>query len=199
MTAWLVLWLVLLCTVHRILQTRILEWVAFPFSRGSSQLRDQTQVSCIVGRFFTSWATGKPKNTGVGSLSLLQWIFQTQESNWGLLHWRRVLYYLSYQGSPGDNKLVLSDAWEPCLLSYFIYLPVFSAFPPKLQASLSPSLFSVFYSWRKSSIRIELCTLPLPYRFTFWLLHPHALGSCCSLTSVNKLWSHLRPPPPSVS
>ena len=44
-------------TVHGILQTRTLEWVAFPFSRGSSQLRDWTQVYCIAGRFFTSWAT----------------------------------------------------------------------------------------------------------------------------------------------
>ena len=44
-------------SVHEILQSRILEWVAFPFSRGSSQLRDWTQVSYIVGRFFTSWAT----------------------------------------------------------------------------------------------------------------------------------------------
>ena len=44
-------------TVHGTLQARILEWVAFPFSRGSSQPRDQTEVSCIAGRFFTSWAT----------------------------------------------------------------------------------------------------------------------------------------------
>ena len=44
-------------TVHGILQARILQWVAFPFSRESSQPRDQTQVSYIVGRFFTSWAT----------------------------------------------------------------------------------------------------------------------------------------------
>ena len=44
-------------TVHGILQARIQEWVAFPFSRGSSQPRDWTQVSCIAGRFFTSWAT----------------------------------------------------------------------------------------------------------------------------------------------
>ena len=43
---------------------------------------------------------GKPKNTGVGSLSLLQWIFLTQESNWGLLYCRQILYQLSYQGSP---------------------------------------------------------------------------------------------------
>ena len=41
-------------TVLGILQARILEWVAFPFSRGSSQPMDQTQVSCIAGRFFTS-------------------------------------------------------------------------------------------------------------------------------------------------
>ena len=40
----------------------------------------------------------KPKNTGVGSLSLLQQIFPTQESNQGLLHRRRILYQLSYQG-----------------------------------------------------------------------------------------------------
>ena len=43
--------------VPGILQARILEWVAFPFSRGSSQPRDQTQVSHIAGGFFTSWAT----------------------------------------------------------------------------------------------------------------------------------------------
>ena len=42
------------CTVHGILQARILESVSFPFSRGSSQPRDQTQVSRIVGRLFTS-------------------------------------------------------------------------------------------------------------------------------------------------
>ena len=41
----------------------------------------------------------KPKNTGVGSLSLFQQIFLTQESNWGLLHCRQILYQLSYEGS----------------------------------------------------------------------------------------------------
>ena len=43
-------------SVHRILQARILEWVAIPFSRGSSQPRDGAQVSHIAGRFFTIWA-----------------------------------------------------------------------------------------------------------------------------------------------
>ena len=45
----------------------------------------------------------KPKNTGVGSLSLLWGIFLTQESNQGLLHCRWILYQLSYQGSPLTN------------------------------------------------------------------------------------------------
>ena len=43
-------------TVHGIPQARILEWVAFPFSRWSSQPRDGTQVSRIAGGLFTSWA-----------------------------------------------------------------------------------------------------------------------------------------------
>ena len=72
-------------------QAGILERVAFPFSKRSSQSRDQTQVSRIAGRFFTSWATRKPKNTGMGSLFLLQ------ELNWGALHCRLILYQLSYQ------------------------------------------------------------------------------------------------------
>jgi len=46
-------------SVRGIFQARILEWVAISFSRGSSQPRTQTQVSCIAGRFFTLWATGE--------------------------------------------------------------------------------------------------------------------------------------------
>ena len=47
-------------TVDGILQARILEWVAYPFSRGSSWPRNRTGVNCIAGRFFTSWTIGKP-------------------------------------------------------------------------------------------------------------------------------------------
>ena len=85
-------------TVHGILQARILEWGAFPFSRGSSQPRDRSQVSCITescnADSLPAEPQGKPKNTGAGSLSLLQQIFPTQELNQDLL------YQLSYQGSP---------------------------------------------------------------------------------------------------
>ena len=44
-------------SVHEIFQVRILEWVAISFSRGSSQPRDRTRVSCTAGGFFTDWAT----------------------------------------------------------------------------------------------------------------------------------------------
>ena len=64
-----------------ILQARTLEWVAVPFSRGSSQPRNRTQVSALQADSLPSEPPGKPKNTGVGSLSLLQGIFLTQESN----------------------------------------------------------------------------------------------------------------------
>ena len=49
-------------SVHGIFQARILEWVAFPFSRASSQPRDWTQVSCITSRFFTIWASREAFN-----------------------------------------------------------------------------------------------------------------------------------------
>ena len=52
-------------SVHGIFQERILKWVAISFSRGSSQSRDQTRVSCITGRFFTIWATKEASIRGL--------------------------------------------------------------------------------------------------------------------------------------
>ena len=61
--------------------------------------------------FFTIWSTREAVNTEVGSLSLLQGIFPTQELNWGLLHCRWILNQLSYQGSPSTcvNKIISSE------------------------------------------------------------------------------------------
>ena len=90
-------------TIHTacgILQARILEWVAFPFFKGSSQPRDRTRLPHCRWILFPAESQGKPKNTGVGSLSLLQQIFLTQESNRVFLHCRQILYQQSYQGSP---------------------------------------------------------------------------------------------------
>ena len=64
----------------------------------------ETRSPTLQADSLPSKPPGKPKNTGVGSLSLLQGSFLTQESNWGLLHLRQILYQLSYQGS-------LSHSW----------------------------------------------------------------------------------------
>ena len=55
-------------TIHEILQARILEWVAFPFSRGPFKLRDQTKSPPLQADTLPAEPQGKPKNTGVGSL-----------------------------------------------------------------------------------------------------------------------------------
>ena len=83
-----------------ILQARTLEGVAFPFSRGSSQPGIESRSPALQADSLPAEPQGKPKNTGVDSLSLLQQIFPTQELNWGLLHCSWILYQLSYQGSP---------------------------------------------------------------------------------------------------
>ena len=110
-----------------------LEWVAFPFSRECSQPMDRTQVSLITGRFFTSWDKGSPENTGVDSLSLLLWIFLTQELSQGLLHCRQILYQLSYEvtqlwGKPamidiGISKVISrSITWCPYLIFLLMWI-----------------------------------------------------------------------------
>ena len=108
---------------------RILEWVAYPFSSGSSRTRNQTAVSCIAGGFFTNWPIRKAlkseslpvvsdslrphglyslwnspgQNAGVGSSFPLQGIFPTQGSNPGLPHCRRIPYQLCDKGSPWSH------------------------------------------------------------------------------------------------
>ena len=91
-----------------IVQTRILEWVAMPSSRESSQPSDRTQISRTAGRFFLpSEPAGKPVNNRTGSLSPFQQILGTQGLNRGLLHCRWILYQLIYQGSQFEIYQVL--------------------------------------------------------------------------------------------
>ena len=78
-----------------ILQARILEWGAMPYSRDLPNPGIEPRSPTLQEDSLPS----EPRNTGVGSLSLLQGIFPTQESNQGLLHCRQILYHLSYQGS----------------------------------------------------------------------------------------------------
>ena len=105
--------------VHGVFLVRILEWVFIPFSRGSSQPRDRTQVSAMQVNSLPSEPQGKPKNTGLGSLPLIQHIFLTQELNQGLLHCRQILYQLSYLGSCDFG------AQEDKVFHYFHYFPIY--------------------------------------------------------------------------
>ena len=82
-----------------IFQARKLEWAAFPFSSGSSQPRDRTQVSCIVGTFFTSWVMREaPKCGDVGDWTR------------GLIHAKHVLYHWATSPipyMPGPKQSIL--------------------------------------------------------------------------------------------
>ena len=91
-------------TVHVILQARILEWVAFPFFRGSSQPRDGTQVSCIAGGFFTSWATREAQ----------KWLR-------ALLIGLRDTLMLKRYGSKGKIKVLICYSLKPRLLWFVVF------------------------------------------------------------------------------
>ena len=73
-------------TVREILQARILEWQLFPSPGYLPNPGIKPRSPALQTDSLPAETPGKPKNTGVGSLSLPQWIFPTQESNLGLLH-----------------------------------------------------------------------------------------------------------------
>ena len=93
--------------VHGIFLDRTLEWVAIPFSRGSSQPRDRTQVSCTARRFFTSLATREAQEYWSGKPIPSPANFLSQESN--LLHCRQILYKLSYKRALNLNR---KNSWK---------------------------------------------------------------------------------------
>ena len=109
----------------------ILQWVAMPSSRGSSQPRDQTQVSHMAGRFFTIWATREAQEPWSGLPISSPRIFHTQEWNRNLLHCRQILWQLSYQGSP------------PCFYLFLIFFT--ESFSLYLQTSIGSNVsFKLF-------------------------------------------------------
>ena len=107
----LTLWDSMDYTAPGILQARILGWVAFPFSRGSSQPRGQTQASCTAGGFFPSWATREAR-----------WFNQYVEIRWRCVHavdlkkmhnvWvaSKVLFGAKWGVQPGRQHL--RELWE---------------------------------------------------------------------------------------
>ena len=90
-------------------------WSGWPFPPLGDLPNPGTQPRSLTLQvdFLPAEPQGKPKNTGVGSLSLLQRIFPTQGSNQGLLHCRQILYQLSYQGwSLGSIQIPLTHQFS---------------------------------------------------------------------------------------
>ena len=93
---------------YGILQARILEWVAFPFSRGSSQPRDQTHVSRIAGRFLTSWATREVHHTykahiNAGTVPYRSDLLRTVNIALHHLHLRQAHWLISHLDCPVES------------------------------------------------------------------------------------------------
>ena len=116
--------------VHGILQVRILEQVAFPFPGGLPNPRIKPRSPTLQEDSLPAEPQGKPKNTRVSSLSLLQRIFLTQESNRGLLHCRQILYQLSYEGSPIITMLYTAAAAAKSLQSCPTLCDLIDGSPP---------------------------------------------------------------------
>ena len=139
-------------SVHGILQARILEWVAMPFSRGSSQPRDRTWVSHTTGGFFTVWATNYfttyyPRNQK--SLFALLLLFSSS-----------VLHYLpefarlmSIELVMLSNHLIICHPLLLCIQSFpasgsFLTSQLFASGGQSIGASASASVFPMnIQSW----------------------------------------------------
>ena len=106
-------------SVHRICQAIILEWVAIssanPRILPNPRIELGSPSPALLADSLPAEPPGKPKNTRVSSLSLLQQILPTQEWNQGVLHCRRILYKLSYQGSPILSPFI--QVFKPSLFS----------------------------------------------------------------------------------
>ena len=109
----------IMCIVHGMLQTRILEWVTFPSSGDLPDSGIESRSPALHTDSLSAKPQGKPKNTGVGSPSLIQQIFSTQKSTRGLLLYRQILYQLSYQGSP-KLIIIFSLYFNVCHICYFV-------------------------------------------------------------------------------
>ena len=95
--------LILLCLILNTILTQIpgeANWFTV-LDLSESESHSVKFYSLKPHELYSPWSS-PGQNTGVGRLSLLQGIFPTQESNWGLLHYSWILYQLSYQGSPKD-------------------------------------------------------------------------------------------------
>ena len=114
-----------------------------------SESRSVVSDSLRPQGLYSPWSS-PGQNTGVGSGSLLQGIFLTQESNQGLLHCRQILYQLSYQGSPiwrFLTKLKTVTTWFCNLIPWLIYLHYVWKLHTRIRRQTLPKCTVIFASW----------------------------------------------------
>ena len=177
----------------------------------SSQPRGRNQISLIAADSLPTESPGKTKNSGLGSLSLLQGIFPTKQPNQGLLHCKQILYQLTYQESPicfirSDqiSRSVVSDSlwphesqharplcpsptsrvhWDSCPLSQWCHKHTINSVCVLLTFYVSVRSLGFLHSLFQSLLHIFV----LPFFFLSILI----IDTCLEL----ELWSHL----PSLS
>ena len=99
-------------SVHGIFHARILQWVPIPSPGDRPNPGIEPGYPALQADSLLSEPPGKPMNTVVGSLSFLQGIFPIQGWNWGLLHFRLILYHLSYQESPKRPLIFVNNVYQ---------------------------------------------------------------------------------------
>ena len=139
-------------TVNGILQARILEWVAIPFFRGSSQPRDWTQVSCIAGGSITSWAIREAMDMNLGKL-------------WKMVRDREV-QYAAVHGVTKDRTL-LGD-WMMTTTSYWSNLISNAIAVITFIVGYFMWMFNIFQKLKKCDVHIKYHKLEILQYFSFY-------------------------------
>ena len=131
-------------TAHGILQARILEWVAFSFSRGSSQPRDWIQASCIAGGFFTSWAT-REANQNHSKILL--------DTYWHLLGWRLYIYIKQKNNRcwwGWREILIFGHCWWECRIGWLLWKTLWQFLRKQdTELSFDPVISTPQRSWKQ--------------------------------------------------
>ena len=133
--------------VHGILQARLLEWVAFPFSRGSSQPRDGSQVSHIAGGSFTSWATREAQDFYEERIKKIFTCYSTRLTIFLLFH----KWMATSISPPQVSTLQFQENFLQYLMEFFSmicrWLTPKSVFKTQILFKWHFSIFSAPYCW----------------------------------------------------
>ena len=204
-------------SVHGILQAKMLEWVAILFSRGSSQPRDWTWVSCIAGRFFTIWATREAQNYTPKKLkkryiqnprtplppqpppcwapsSSFLWVLQ-QLLGWSSWFWHPhpPLSILHTEATVSTDTKALS-----LVTSLLSWKPFMAPISPKIKAKIPPARPKWSDPWSPSDLSSHCPALA--YSSHMGLTHPQtSLEHDPSHHSPRSSWIDIPPPPATFS